>query len=124
MATILVVEDDTLFQQLLTDFLNTLHHSVITTNNGKHAFQLYTTELPDIVLCDIRMPKQDGLDFLLKARAYQKHKARGIILMSGKGNTHSEEYRNIVKNLGAYDFLQKPFPLETLANKINTLLNP
>ncbi len=123
MARILVIDDDEQFNQLIKDYLSSLGHHVSAAYNGQEGFASYENCHPDIVLSDIRMPKKDGLDLLLKFRNHNEHIPKGIILMSGVVNTHTPEYQMTLKALGATSFLQKPFPLEELSNTIDQLLS-
>lgn len=122
MNKILVVEDDQQLLNILTEYLVSLGFEVFTAGDGNSAYKLYVSEKPEIVISDIRMPKQDGLGFLLKAKGSKDHQARGMILTSGYMNTQNSNYPEILKMLGATEFLQKPFTLSTLKEKIDNIL--
>jgi DNA-binding response OmpR family regulator len=122
MARILVIDDDHDFNQLLATYLSEQGHQVSVAYNGREGLARYEKDLPDVVLSDIRMPKKDGVDLLLKFRNHPDHQPKGIILMSGLGNTDNNRYKATLKTLGAYDFLQKPFPLEHLSAQITQIL--
>ena len=122
MARILVIDDDVAFNRLIEEYLIELGHQVITAHNGREGFSRFESDTPDIVISDIRMPKSDGLDLLLKIRNHDSHIPKGIILMSGLGNAQNENYIGTIQALGATDLLQKPFPLSDLSEKIAQIL--
>ena len=123
MAHILVIDDDQAFNQLIQDFLSEHGYEVSAAFNGREGLIRFEADQPDIVISDIRMPKSDGLDLLLKFRNHDEHQPKGIILMSGLGNTQNESYKNTLQALGATDFLQKPFRLDDLLHKIKHILS-
>lgn len=123
MSRILVVEDDKQYNNLLTYFLQAEGYEVTSALNGREGLEFFERDRPDIVLTDIRMPKKDGLDLLLKFRSHAKCSPKGIILMSGFGNTHNDTYVESLKALGATEFLQKPFELADLKNLIEKILD-
>ena len=122
MARILVIDDDKDFNLLIADYLTDQGHKVSAAYNGSEGLERFEQDRPDLVLSDIRMPKQDGLDLMLRFRNHLHHQPKGIILMSGLGNTNSQAYQDILKSLGAADFLQKPFALGELSAKIAAIL--
>ena len=122
MVSILIADDDVQFNQMLSDYLTLQGHRVISARDGKQALTCFIDEKPDIAIIDIRMPKKDGLDFLLKVRDTDMHQAKGIILISGTDNTRGSGYSEIVRQLGASDFLHKPFSLDLIGEKIQSIL--
>ena len=123
MASILVIDDDAPFNTLIQEFLSQQGHNVTAAYNGREGLDRFEEDQPDIVITDIRMPKSDGLDLLLKLRNHGEHAPKGIILMSGLVNAQSDRYKNTLQALGASDFMQKPFPLDELSRKINEILS-
>ena len=122
MAQILVIDDDRDFNAVITAFLKENGHNVSSAFQGAEGLKLFEQGHPDIVISDIRMPKKDGLDLLLKFRNHPDHQPMGIILMSGLSNSGNVAYQETLRTLGAYAFFQKPFSLNELANKVTELL--
>lgn len=122
MISILVIDDDQDFNNIVTSFLSEQGYRVASAFNGKEGIARFEDDLPDIVITDIRMPKKDGVDLLLKFRNHPDHQPRGIILMSGLSNSDNQTYQAMLKSLGAHDYLQKPFELKDLLVKIETIM--
>jgi len=104
MTRVLVVDDEPGLRQSLGLLLADAGYEILAESDGRRALERATVELFDIILCDVRMPELDGLEFL---RAYQ---ARGgqalVIMMSAYGG---EEAALAAMKEGAYDYLPKPF---------------
>ena len=68
---ILVIDDETALCDVLKARLESYGYSVTTANDGQKGWQEITTQAPDLVFLDIRMPNEDGYTFLKKLRAYR-----------------------------------------------------
>src|SRR5216683_6885619 len=82
MKTILVVDDDYLLVEALTDLLELEGYRVVSAANGKDGLAQLVKERPDIVLTDFMMPVADGLDLIWGVRALPKFRALPMIMMS------------------------------------------
>jgi two-component system response regulator AtoC len=101
---VLVVDDEENFRHILSVILKKEKYEVDTACNGDEALQKISSDPFDQILCDIRMPGMDGLDFL---KEVQKMEAgTNVIMMSAYGtlDTAIEAMK-----LGAYDYISKPF---------------
>ena len=118
MARILVVDDDELLVELVTFTLESHGHEVITAEDGAEAFELATSEQPDVVVLDGMMPGADGLDVLRQLRQDAGPDLPVIMLSARK------QERDVVGGLaeGANDYLVKPFMPEELAVRIQKVL--
>jgi len=101
---IFIVDDDAGLRQSLGLLLNEAGHEVRAEGDAEVALKRVVTESPDLVLCDVRMPKMDGLTFLQRYR--QQDGDALVIMMSAFGN---EEAALAAMREGAYDYLHKPF---------------
>lgn len=119
MAKILIVEDDSSYRKMLSDFLTDKNHHVSTSENGVEGFDKYQQLMPDIVVTDLLMPEEDGLGLLNKLR---DDNACKIIAISGGRNPIGPDYLDIAKILGASRIFNKPFELKELNDAINELL--
>ncbi len=101
---VLVVDDEESFRHLLSVILKKEGYEVETAKDGKEALEKMDKGLFDEVLCDIRMPRMDGIQFLKEAKRI--HADSTIIMMSAYGtlDTAIEAMK-----LGAYDYVSKPF---------------
>ncbi len=115
--TILIVDDQASVRQLLQDYLTEQGFRTVTANDGQAALQIARHEKPDLVLLDIMMPRMDGYQFLRAYRTEQQHTPVIII-------TAREEETDAVLglDLGADDYVIKPFRMRELAARIRTAL--
>ena len=117
---ILVVDDELTTCALLEHFLSP-QYEVITTNTGVEALTWLESNLPDLILSDIQMPKLDGFELLkeIRLKGYTKHTP--IKMLSGQ--TESKE-RIKCYQLGAQDYLTKPFNPQELEELVKKNLFP
>lgn len=109
MATILIIDDEKAIRKTLTEILSFEGYKLDEAADGEEGLRKFREKTYDVVLCDIKMPKVDGLDFLQKA--VEINPDVPIIMISGHGNI--ETAVEAVKT-GAYDFIQKPPDLNRL----------
>lgn len=115
--TVLVADDDDAIRLMLTDFLTGEGFKVEQAKNGSVALKQLEKKLPDIFLLDIRMPDMDGLTVLQRMR--DDGLEAPTIVMTAHG-TSSTAIQSI--QLGAYDYVMKPFELDKVLVTINRLL--
>jgi len=101
---LLIVDDDAGLRQSLGLLLKEAGHEVRAQGDSTVALGAALDDEPDVILCDVRMPKMDGLSFLQQYRA--GHGGALVIMMSGYGN---EDAALAAMREGAYDYLHKPF---------------
>jgi two-component system, NtrC family, response regulator AtoC len=106
---ILVVDDEFGLRHALSRILGAEGHDVVVAEDGASALQTINGTVPDLVLCDVRMPGMNGLEFLQQFRA--KHAAGLVIMMSAY-----EDDEGVIEAMrrGAYDFIGKPFRADQL----------
>lgn len=114
---LLVVEDDPLFGAALKEVITGAGYELRLAANGAEALAAAAEESFDLVLQDIKLPDANGLDVLREILSRQPH--CGSLVMTGYG---SIEDAVTAMKLGAFDFLTKPFPMETLFLKIESFL--
>lgn len=118
MKRILIVDDDKSFRESIT--LNLVHKDwqYLEAKDGVEALEVVKSQNPDLIICDIRMPKMNGIEFLEKVKALYGS-ARMIIMI-----TAFEDMQTTVKaiQLGAYDYITKPPDLEKLTILIKRAL--
>jgi class 3 adenylate cyclase len=119
-GTILVVDDDAVNRRLLWRTLEALGHRVLTAANGRDALNVLHLEQPDIVLLDIVMPEMDGLSVLERIKADPAVRDVPVIMISAL-----EDFDSVVRciELGAEDYLQKPFDAVLLRARIRAGLD-
>jgi DNA-binding response OmpR family regulator len=115
-TTILVVDDRANVRLLLEEFLSSQGFAIVTSSNGQDALELARRARPDLILLDIMMPKMDGYEFLAH---YRQEYRTPIIIITAK-----EEETDAVRglDLGADDYIIKPFRMRELASRIRAVL--
>lgn len=109
MANILVIDDEKSIRNVLKDILGNEGYKVDEAADGEEGFKKFSENNYDVILCDIKMPKLDGIEFLSKATALNAEVP--IIMISGHGNI--ETAVDAVKK-GAFDYIAKPPDLNRL----------
>jgi len=100
---VLTIDDEPIVRENIAAYLEDNDHEVIQAGDGVTGLELFQKEKPDVVLCDLRMPKVDGLEVLERVR--KEAPETPIIMISGTGVIHDviEALR-----LGAWDYIIKP----------------
>ena len=114
---ILVVEDQKKMAGYLRKALRESGHAVDEAHNGDDALRLATTQPYDAMVLDIMLPGRDGISVLRALR--QKNIGTPVLILSARGET-SERIEGI--NIGADDYMAKPFSMEELVVRVNALL--
>ena len=115
-ATILVVDDEPRIVQIVRDYLQHGGFAVLVASDGPTALRTARTGRPDLVVLDLSLPGQDGLDV---ARALRRDGDVPIIMLTAR----SEESDKLVGlELGADDYLTKPFSPKELVARVRTVL--
>ena len=116
-AHILVVDDDERIRELVKQYLNDNEYLVTTANNAEDAKEKVDIIKFDIIILDIMMPGQSGLDF---TNENKKKINTPVILLTAKGEV-SERIKGL--EIGADDYLAKPFEPKELALRIKNILD-
>ncbi len=114
--SILLVDDEPDFNLLVAEALTDAGHRVTTAANGEEALALVTSELFDVMVCDIRLPKLDGLSLFRRTR--QESPDTTVILMTAYAAI--QDAVGAVKE-GAYDYLTKPFDIDELTLRMKRI---
>ncbi len=121
MATkIAIVDDDRVTLAVIEKALILDGFWVYSAKDGEEGLALVKREKPDILISDILMPKIHGVDLCKKVKESQKLKHTRVILMSAVYKKIT--YKDLIRESGADDFIEKPVDLNTLKGKINKLL--
>jgi two-component system KDP operon response regulator KdpE len=112
----LVVEDDPNIVDLIRSNLAVRGFDTIVSADGLRALRLLETEEPDIVLLDLMLPEVDGFEL---CRQIREHSAVAIIVVSARGG---ERDKVTALNVGADDYMTKPFSIEELLARITATL--
>ncbi|MGM0214744.1 two-component system response regulator SapR [Enterococcus sp. AZ109] len=116
MAKIMIVEDEAVIRQLIGEELTKWRFDVFATTEFSEVFTDFEREAPQLVLLDINLPVFDGYYWCQKIREVSKVP---IVFISSR-NTNMDQI--MAMNMGADDYITKPFEIDVLVAKINALL--
>jgi len=117
MKKVLLIEDDLILRENTAELLELSDYEVVTASNGKIGLNMATTHLPDIIVCDIMMPELDGYGVLDALAKNSDTKYIPFIFLSAK--TERQDVRKGM-DLGADDYITKPFQEEELVSAIES----
>jgi two-component system nitrogen regulation response regulator NtrX len=118
MASILIIDDERAIRNVLKDILNNEGYNTDEAPDGEEGLKKFKAGNFDLVLCDIKMPKIDGIEFLQQAK--QLNGDVPIIIISGHGNIDTAV--DAVKK-GAFDYISKPPDLNRLLITIRNAMD-
>jgi len=116
MKTILVADDKESVRTLVREVLEAEGFKVVSASNGSEALSVAEQVRPALILLDIMMPEMNGYEFI---RAYRKQHETPIILLTAK---MEETDKVLGLELGADDYITKPFGMKELVARINAVL--
>lgn len=119
MKKILLIEDDTVMRENTAEILELAHYTVKTAKDGKEGVECAKSFLPDLIVCDIMMPRLDGYGVLHILTRDAKTSSIPFIFLSAKAE--KSEVRKGME-MGADDYLTKPFEETELLNAIESRL--
>lgn len=113
---VLVIDDDEKLLTLLSEYLPRFQIGVLTASSAQKGVSMLDTEKPDLVVLDVLMPDMDGFD---TCRAIRKRGDTPILMLSARGEAMD---RIVGLELGADDYMAKPFEPRELVTRINAIL--
>lgn len=121
MPSVLVVDDEDQLRQLIREILEQAGYQVTEARDGKEAVQQYRLAPADVVIMDILMPEQDGLETTSTLR--REFPNVKIIAITGSSEMIGIlSFLDVAKMLGAHRALQKPFDMQTLLDTVRAEL--
>ena len=118
---ILVIEDETAIRDNLRRFLMLEGYLVVTAANGAIGLEMMGVHYPDLVLCDVMMPQMNGFEVLEHMRRDAAFANTPVIFLTASADRESMTHG---LELGALDYVTKPFSLPELAGLIQQRLKP
>lgn len=116
MEKILIADDEQLMRQLVIDFLRPEGYEILEASDGKEALEIYDKEHPDLILLDVMMPGYDGWTV---CREIRRESTVPIMMLTAKGEEIDQLF---AYDLGADEYITKPFSPKILVAKIKALL--
>src|SRR6187549_1985892 len=117
MSLVLVVEDDPAILQGLQESLRLERYDVVSASDGEAGYRFAKERKPDLVILDLMLPKMGGFEICRKLRA-EKFTAP-ILMLTARGD---EADRVLGLDLGADDYVTKPFSIRELLARVRALL--
>lgn len=121
MASILVVDDEDQIRRLVCQTLAQAGYHVTEARDGKEALQQYRLVPADLVIMDILMPNQDGLETTVALRQ-ESPDVKIIVITGGSDMIGILNYLDVAKMMGAHRTLQKPFEMKALLETVQAEL--
>ena len=119
-SMVLLVDDEDQLRRVMRDLLQRQGYTVVEARDGAEALDEVDRHAPDIMILDLNLPGVDGYSVLSQLRSRPATRQLPIIVLTAKGDEDNEVR---VLELGADDFLTKPFRAKALAARLENVLN-
>ena len=116
MTTVLIVDDDRAMVGTVAALLGDEGYDLVTAYDGEQALRRHTEDPPDLVILDRRLPRMDGDEVCRRIRATSE---TPVLMLTGE---RGADERAKVLDLGADDYLEKPFSKKELLTRVRALL--
>ena len=113
---ILIIEDDRSIRKFFRTILEANRYDVISADTGEEGYSLITSQCPDLVILDLGLPDMDGLDILRQLRSWS---TLPVVVVSARSH---EQDKVSALDLGADDYLTKPFGTDELLARVRTAI--
>lgn len=117
MKTILVIDNDNVLRTNICDFLKDEGYNVLSADNGITGLQQAISHLPNLILCEIKLPRINGHDFYKTIQQIKSTSTIPLIFVTAQ--SEKEDFR-VGMNLGVDDYITKPIDYKELLNSIKT----
>ena len=117
--SVLVVEDDADIRQLLWRYLEKEKYKVVLAKDGEEGLEAAEAQKPDVIILDLMLPRRDGLSVLKELRGKPELSSIPVLILTAKGD---EADRIVGLELGADDYVTKPFSPREVAARVKALL--
>jgi len=121
MGTILIIDDDSTIQDVAEAILKRHGHSILKALDTLQAERYLASTPIDLILLDIVLPGQGGLEYLMDIR--NRYPNISVIVMSGKVRTDLLPVKKLAQQFGAVCILSKPFTAQELSVAVKSALN-
>lgn len=119
MSRILIIDDSRLITQFGKSILNSKGHEVLTADSGEGGLELILRQPPDLILLDVVLPSLDGYEILRKIKGEGSTRDIPVIMLTSKSEP-ADKIKGL--ELGAVDYVTKPFDAGELIARVNTHL--
>lgn len=119
MAKILIAEDERDIRDLIEFTLKFAGHDVHKASNGAEVVEMAPSVMPDLIMMDVRMPRMTGYEACRELKQLESVKDIPVVFLSAKGQ---DAEIGAGLELGAYEYILKPFAPDDLAKRIGEIL--
>ena len=119
MAKLHLVDDDPDIRHILSFVFGEEGHEVRVSTDGKQALEAMLMDPPDLLILDLMMPQMDGLSVLRNMKDHQILESTKVLVLTAKGSEHD---RHLALDLGADDYLTKPFRPDGVIEAVEMML--
>jgi DNA-binding response OmpR family regulator len=112
MAAILIVDDEPAIRKLLAVMFQEQGHAVYQASNGVEAINVLASKTIELMIIDIVMPEQGGIETIMKAR--ENNDSLKIIVISGRVSVDNDAFQNLVKQYKVDRVFDKPFDKDVI----------
>lgn len=109
---ILIIDDDTRIRNLFRMWLEREGFEVFEAENGMEGVKVQRTKLMDLIICDLIMPVQEGIETITQIKS--EYPDVGIIAISGGGKIGPDSYLSVAEHLGAWRVFTKPVDMRLM----------
>jgi DNA-binding response OmpR family regulator len=117
--SVLIIDDEPSLLQILAARLRYAGYEVYTAHNGAEGLKKAQAVSPNLILLDIMMPDMDGFAVLLRLKKNRRTRSAPVVMLTSRSETETIDR---AVNMGAEDYIVKPFTPAVLMDKINRLL--
>ncbi len=118
--TILVCDDEPLIIEIIQYITDKSNYRIITADNGRDALLVAREQRPDLIVLDVNMPEMTGYEVCEELKSNEDTKDIIIVILTA--NVQVKDYEKS-KQIGADEFIGKPFEIDILRDKLKKLLN-
>jgi two-component system alkaline phosphatase synthesis response regulator PhoP len=119
MSLIYIVEDDANIREIESFALKNSGHNIVEFEYAKDLYKKLLDKVPDLIILDVMLPDEDGLEIVKKLRNMQKTKKIPILMVTAK-TTEIDKVKGL--DIGADDYLTKPFGIMELISRVKALI--
>lgn len=122
---ILVVDDDAAFREVVGAKLRVAGYDIAEAVDGEEGCRRAAELRPDLILMDVKMPKLDGIQAMIKLAKDPELRAIPVVFLTAFGDTQPEIYRNdrrFAQEIGAFDYVVKTQDLDKIVEKVREVL--
>ncbi len=119
---VLIVEDDGITALVLSEFLGAHGYRISVAKHGVEGLEKFTKDLPDLAIVDVLLPRKNGFETCFEMKQFTEHGRKTPVLLMSAVYRDTEFANQYARSLWAEGFLQKPFDLDELLERVRGLI--